>query len=151
MKRVHLGQAVVGYAPPPSAAATIAATAQSMGYQAPPASYYATPTTSTWVDNLTKVMNAIQAPLSVVSNLLSNRAQAEATTEIAKAQIEAQKAVIAISEAETRLIQAQIQQKQETQKSLTTEAWKKISPYTIPVVVGLVIVAGLLLLRRKKQ
>jgi len=150
MKRVRLGQAVVGYAPPPSAAATIAATAQAMGYPAPPASYYATPTTSTWVDNLTKVMQAIQAPLSVVSNLLSSRSQAQAATEIAKSQIEAQKAAIAISEAETRLVQAQIQQEQETKKILTTEAWKKISPYAIPTAVGLAIVAALLLLRRKK-
>ena len=139
MKRVNLGELLPGYAP------TLPTT-----YAIPTLTYTSTPTTSTWVDNLTKVMQAIQTPLSVVSNLLSSRSQAEAATEIAKSQIEAQKAAIAISEAETRLVQTQIQQEQEAKKILTTEAWKKISPYAIPAAVGLAIVAALLLLRRKK-
>jgi len=107
-------------------------------------------TTQGWQQTLDAVMKAIGAPLSTIANFFTSKTQAEAAVDIAKTQLEAQKAAQAVAEAQLRAQEYYQEQQKGALQKLIQDTAKKAAPYAIPIAVGLGIMAILLLSRRKE-
>jgi hypothetical protein len=146
-------------APPAEAAETIASVAPWTVSQvtAPPISAIPTITqvakevAPASTNIFTQILNTLQVPLQKVADFLLTKGQMEAAASIAQSQAEAQRAAQAIVEAQERIYATQVQQQKERQGILSTEAWKKATPYVIPVAAGLAIVALLLVVGKGEK
>lgn len=102
-----------------------------------------------WGNTVTTIWKNIEAPLNTYLQYETNKDQAKYAAEVGQAVADAERALYEAQARVASLAIVQAQEKQETQKQLTAEAWKKISPYAISIGAGLLIVTVLLL--RKKQ
>jgi len=147
------------YVLPPEAALTISQIAPWTVSQvtAPPVS--ATPTITKIfakvgpapTNMFTTIWDTIKGPTQTFLDFFLTKGQYEAVASAAQSQADAQRAAQAVVEAQERVLAAQIQQQKETQGILSTEAWKKATPYAIPVAAGLAIVALLLIIGRGRE
>ena len=92
----------------------------------------------------TQILNTLQVPLQEVTDFLLDINKMKTAKSIAQSQADTQRASQAVVEAQERIYTTQIQQEKEAQGILSAEAWKKATPYVIPVAAGLAIVALLL-------
>ena len=92
----------------------------------------------------TQILDTLQVPLQKVTDFLLDINKMKTAKSIAQSQADTQRASQAVVEAQERIYTTQIQQEKEAQGILSTEAWKKATPYVIPVAAGLAIVALLL-------
>ena len=96
----------------------------------------------------TTIWDTLKGPAETFLDFFLTKGQMEATASIAQSQADVQRAAQAVVEAQERVIATQIQQKKEAQGILSTEAWKKATPYVIPIAAGLAIVALLLVVKK---
>lgn len=109
------------------------------------------PTVASTGNIFTTVWDTIKGPAETFLNFFLTKGRLEATASIAQSQADAERATQAVVEAQERIIATQTQQQKENQGILSTEAWKKATPYVIPIATGLAIVAILLLISKGKK
>ena len=102
-----------------------------------------------WGETINVVWENLKAPTQTYLKYSTDILQAKYAAEINQSYADAQRAKYEAEKRVAESILAQQQQQSITQKLLSIEAWKKATPYVIPIAAGLAIVA-LLLLRRKK-
>ena len=147
---------ITTYAPPPEALATIASIRPwtVSQFTAPPVSaartiaQVAAKVAPAPTNMFTTIWDTIKGPAETFLDFFLTKGKLEAATSIAQSQADTQRAVQAVVEAQERATAAQIQQQKEAQGILSTEAWKKATPYVIPIVAGLAIVALLLIVKK---